>query len=279
MELWVLPAAVSGASAMALAMLCGRRWWRHRAALKAQGRALDNLVADRLDGLRALVDCAQERLARTEGHLKGLATALQKPADPLAQLAERCGLVDWVVRPLYDTAEICRSGPNITYRMFTDTRGKSDRDVSGDIGGGGQLYAPRCFVVTGLQCRLNPKRAPYHGGEELEDAKIAQDRAALASALHVRLRIGVRDYFTAPFRLLRDGEARFDRRPLVIPPQQAFYVDATVIGCAPLSYDWELTIGLDGILGQQNEQWLDERRRRGEPVYDRRPGGYGDWGA
>jgi hypothetical protein len=146
-----------------------------------------------------------------------------------------------VACPLYDSVVINGPCPNGYFRLFTDTAGKRNADISPHIGSGGQLYAPKVFIAQGLRFALTPTNY-YHDGQ-----RESYDRNQLLRNTMIEFTIGVRYYYQGPLLTL---PASFQKHPLTIPSQQCFYANVEISGVNSLDTDWQIMLILDGELGQ-----------------------------
>jgi hypothetical protein len=145
---------------------------------------------------------------------------------------------------LFDSLDVERNEmPAGEYRFFLDRMGKSDAQCDPYWMPGGQLSAPRMFVLHGVrvafQVRLFDDQVydPLAGRTDIE-------RIKAESSLTVR--VGMADYVsTAVAGLPYDCRAR----RVVIPPQQIFFAIWRVDRAVPLTYRWRCFVKLSGELG------------------------------
>lgn len=183
----------------------------------------------------------------------GESAAKREKSDAWFKELYENGPRDGHTQPLYDTITIERRNPNLLYRFMQSTAGKSDAEISPHVGGGGQLFAPKIFVIDGLEVMMAPapRERPWDNAqqrqplEELEPAKAEEDRQAIIRGSYVRLHIGLKDYWTGTLDML----PTVLQRKIILPPQQAFFVELNVTGCGPLHYDWRVKAILNGIMG------------------------------
>jgi hypothetical protein len=151
------------------------------------------------------------------------------------------GVMETTFTPLYDSATIYNSHPNMQYRLFTDPVGKRACDISPHIGQGGQLYNPKVFIARGLRAALTPE-ARYH------DAQLqAHELQQLLRNAMVEFCVGVRYYYQGPLLTL---PATFGKG-LAIPSRQSFWANVDISGLPCLDVNWSLMLILDGELGQE----------------------------
>jgi len=171
-----------------------------------------------------------------------------------------------IVQPLYDSENIA-AAVGVT-RFFITTAGKNELFIFSGITGGGQLSAPRMFVIYG--CRLV-------WTENVADAALLPDLKTLLYSSWFRLRVGVKNYIEVPSHYLPSGVgiagfaattvaatsfqtatsgvpaffSRFsiEKRRIAIPPQQSFFGELNVVTAAANAR--RLWVYLDGEFGQE----------------------------
>lgn len=175
-----------------------------------------------------------------------------------------------IVQPLYDNETIA-AGTSGATRFFITTAGKTELNIFSGITGGGQLSAPRMFVIYGIRLVWS---------EDVADANLLADLKSLLYGSWFRLRVGVKNYIEVPAHYLPSGVgiagfaaldaqvgaterstatsgvpaffSRFsiEKRRIAIPPQQSFFgelnVETTATGA-----DRDLWVYLDGEFGQE----------------------------
>jgi len=147
-----------------------------------------------------------------------------------------------ICTPLYDTVTIDRAAPNATRRCFVDQAGKFEADCSPQWMSGGQLPAPRMMVIEEIGFRLEPAEFIEEPEHERED------RENILRNTWVRLKVGVKDYWTGKLSMLPYS---IRQRRIALPPQQAFFLEFNVAGATPLHYNWRLTGILNGEFGME----------------------------
>jgi hypothetical protein len=175
-----------------------------------------------------------------------------------------------IVQPVYDSVELTAATPNGAFSFFTDTAGKTNREIFPGITGGGQLSAPRMMVIYSVR---------FHVDENIAAAtQVADLKNILYNGVGV-LTVGIKDYAVAPLfwyqsglgisgfvggggggTIAADGSATngvpahnsywsiSDRR-IAVPPQQAFRFVVTIAGAAVLAVDTELWVFFDTEFG------------------------------
>ncbi|HET6495048.1 MAG TPA: hypothetical protein VFH61_06765 [Thermoleophilia bacterium] len=172
-----------------------------------------------------------------------------------------------IVQPLYDNETIAAGTAGAT-RFFITTAAKTELNIFSGITGGGQLSAPRMFVIYGIRLVWS---------EDKTVADLAPDLKALLYGSWFRMRVGVKNYIEVPSHYLPSGVgtagyasglaaagaqtatsgvpaffSRFsiEKRRIAIPPQQSFFGELNVETTATVS-DTPLWVYLDGEFGQE----------------------------
>lgn len=143
---------------------------------------------------------------------------------------------------LFDSNRYHDRQPPTMWRAFCDSHGKTSREFSPHIVGGGSLAAPRIFVVRDFRLVYQPEEDRKG---KLNQPMLRSDVERLKSAFGVQFTIGVRNYYEGPAALL---PMPFPRG-LTIPPQQAFYIRLEHSKAIPLNYSWRVYAQLRGELG------------------------------
>jgi hypothetical protein len=155
-------------------------------------------------------------------------------------------ILEPIVQPLYDSVRLLAGGdahPGYLY-LFTDTAGKTEKDIHPAVVGGGMLGAPRMFVLHNVRYELVPDVS--HPGQGVTAEKLEHDRQAIVSAMSFRLNIGVKDYLVGPLAML---PTHVSKRRICIPPQQSFKVVLDLKERLHLHTGWRVYMFLDGELG------------------------------
>jgi hypothetical protein len=172
-----------------------------------------------------------------------------------------------IVQPLYDSESIAAATG--ATRFFITTAGKGEQFIYSGITGGGQLSAPRMFVIYGIRLVWSESVTP--------DTAVLSDLKTLLYASWFRLRVGVKNYIEVPshylpagvgiagfaattvagtsFQTATSGVPAFfsrmsiEKRRIAIPPQQSFFGELNVTTAAVNAR--RLWVYLDGEFGQE----------------------------
>lgn len=150
---------------------------------------------------------------------------------------------------LYDCVDLPREVPHQLWRLFVDTTGKTEAEISPHIISGGQLPAPRIFVVEDF--RLVYQVRPALWATSLDAAVLRRDVETLKAAMTVRLLVGVRNYYEGPAALL---PIDLRARRLCIPAGQQFCVSLESFAAGftiSTVYRWRVYAQLRGELGME----------------------------
>lgn len=150
---------------------------------------------------------------------------------------------------LYDCIDLDTTVPHQLWRLFVDNAGKTDLEISPHLVSGGQLPAPRLFVVDDF--RLVYQVRPEPAGVALDSQILRHDVETLKAALTVRLCVGVRDYYNGPAALL---PIDLRARKLVIPAHQMFFAQLDTMSAGftiTTTYRWRVYAQLRGELGRE----------------------------
>jgi len=149
---------------------------------------------------------------------------------------------------LYDCIDLDTDVPHQLWRLFVDTAGKTDAEISPHVISGGQLPAPRLFLADDF--RLVYQVRPLSWGA-LDAKALRNDVETLKAALTVRLCIGVRNYYEGPAALL-PLDLRANK--LTIPHGQQFFVQLDTFAAGftiQTTYRWRVYAQLRGELGME----------------------------
>lgn len=172
-----------------------------------------------------------------------------------------------IVQPVYDRVVLPAATPNGTFNFFTDTAGKTPREIFPGITGGGQLSAPRMMVVYGIR---------VHVDENIPAITQVADLKNILYNSFFTFTVGIKDYLVAPTWWLPSGlgtsgyagtsaadgaqsatngvpafHSHFSiaKRRIAVPPQQAFRAVLTVAGSPAIAADTEVYCLMDTEFG------------------------------
>lgn len=180
--------------------------------------------------------------------------------------------LDIVPHALYDTLVVGPKGwrdsgelqwrpEKLEWRAYLNVMGKTERDMSPFITGGGSLPPPRIFDARRISCIYQV--APSWLEPAIDDAsrivkvrrhvdtldvgRMRADVQVLKSALQFRFCVHIKEYACGP---LTELPAHLN---VYIPPQTVFYAPidcpSFVSVCKALHYVWRLIVRAEGFLG------------------------------